>query len=46
MCTWKVVVLCFVAYGLHLRLDLTQPEQQDVAREVVKVGRTVGLDAE
>lgn len=26
--------------GLHFRLDLTQPEQRDVAREVVKV-RTV-----
>ncbi len=24
--------------GLHFRLDLTQPEQRDVAREVVKVG--------
>lgn len=23
--------------GLHFRLDLTQPEQRDVAREVVKV---------
>jgi hypothetical protein len=24
--------------GLHFRLDLTQPEQREVAREVVKVG--------
>jgi hypothetical protein len=23
--------------GLHFKLDLTQPEQRDVAREVVKV---------
>lgn len=24
--------------GLHFRLNLTEPEQRDVAREVVKVG--------
>ena len=24
--------------GLHFRLDLTKPEQRDVAKEVVKVG--------
>jgi hypothetical protein len=33
--------------GLHFRLDLTQPEQRDVAREVVKVcqaGCLCGMD--
>lgn len=28
--------------GLHFRLDLTQPEQRDVAREVVKVCGWIG----